>query len=194
MSNLEWLPWISIRNEGLSTWSSYIPESNKFNPCCAANYFDIACLAFLDIIVVYVMYVLRWTHTFLRIASCSCRWWIQTMNMQGVHTANTIVARSSAAVPPTPEPNIYIKVAESDASPVTDLVLECFVQEEDTVHTLVYQKSISECHKLPDDREASDFTPQIANRWIGLIKRFNDRRRLLIVNTGQKRHEWEGTV
>jgi len=86
------------------------------------------------------------------------------MNMQGVHTANTIVARSSAAVPPTPEPNIYIEVAESDALAVTDLVLECFVQEEDTVHTLVYQKSISECHKLPDDREESDFTPQIANR------------------------------
>ena len=46
------------------------------------------------------------------------------MDLQGVHTANTIVARSSAAVPPTPDPNTYIEVADPEASPVTDLVLK----------------------------------------------------------------------
>jgi len=79
-------------------------------------------------------------------------------------TANTIVARSSAAVPPTPDPNTYIEVADPEASPVTDLVLKKFMQEDEGRGTMVHQKSISECHKLPDDREAFDFAPQMVNR------------------------------
>jgi len=55
---------------------------------------------------------------------------------------------------------IYIE-AESEASPVTDLVLKKFVLEEEIRPTLVHQKSIGECHKVPSDREAFDFAPQI---------------------------------